>query len=190
MTNQEILDILNQGHSKESTIPELLSEEDYHSFLLSIESEATEWFKCPGTMPNIGDDAKIHVQIPESVLSQVKTQAQIDEEIEEIREKERQKNQKKLDRQKRREEKEAKKIEREMKKKTKKKSSSKTPKIPKKVNLNSVSLETLCALPLMGTTKAERIIAARPFHSIEEVLKIPGVGKGFFDKIKNLLTIE
>jgi competence protein ComEA len=58
------------------------------------------------------------------------------------------------------------------------------------INLNSASETELERLPGIGPKKAEAIIQARPFHAIEEVMKVKGIKQGIFAKIKNNITVE
>lgn len=58
-----------------------------------------------------------------------------------------------------------------------------------KININTATKEELITLPGIGEILAQRIIDYRnthgPFKSIEEVMKIKGIGEGTFNKIKN-----
>jgi competence protein ComEA len=59
-----------------------------------------------------------------------------------------------------------------------------------KVNLNTATKEQLDALPGIGPTKAQAIIDARPFSSIEDVKRVKGIKEGTFSKIKDQITVE
>ena len=60
-----------------------------------------------------------------------------------------------------------------------------------KININTASVEELDTLPGVGTTTAAKIIAARPFTTIEDLRKVSGFGgEGKnFDKVKDLITV-
>ena len=62
-----------------------------------------------------------------------------------------------------------------------------------KININTASKEELITLPGIGETLAQKIIDYRntygPFKSIEEVMKVKGIGKGTFNKIKYKIII-
>jgi len=45
-----------------------------------------------------------------------------------------------------------------------------------RVRLNSATRDELTRLPGIGPTLADRIVAARPFASLEELLAVPGIG--------------
>lgn len=51
------------------------------------------------------------------------------------------------------------------------------------VSLNSASQTQLETLPGVGPVMAERIIAARPFHRIEDLLLVSGIGDKTFQRI-------
>lgn len=58
------------------------------------------------------------------------------------------------------------------------------------INLNTASLEQLEALPEIGPVKAQAIIDARPFSSIEDVMRVKGIKEATFDAIKDRITVQ
>lgn len=56
------------------------------------------------------------------------------------------------------------------------------------VNINSASESELDTLPGVGPVTAQKIIAARPYSALEELLSKKAVGSSTFEKIKNLIT--
>ena len=59
-----------------------------------------------------------------------------------------------------------------------------------KVNINTASRDVLDTLPGIGPVKAQAIIDARPFKSVEEVMKVKGIKQGEFNKIKDRISVE
>ena len=59
-----------------------------------------------------------------------------------------------------------------------------------KVNINAASKEKLEALPGIGPSKADAIIAGRPYTKPEDIMKVKGIKKGTYDKIKDLITVQ
>ena len=59
-----------------------------------------------------------------------------------------------------------------------------------KVNINTASREELDVLPGIGPVKAQAIIDARPFKTIEDIMKVSGVKEGEFTKIKDLISVK
>ncbi len=57
------------------------------------------------------------------------------------------------------------------------------------INLNAATLQQLISLPNIGESTAQKIINARPFNSIEDLLNVEGIGEKTFDSIKSLVTI-
>ena len=63
-----------------------------------------------------------------------------------------------------------------------------------KVNINTASSVVLDTLPGIGPVLAERIVAYRdangPFHSIEDLAFVDGIGSKTLLEILNLITVE
>jgi len=64
---------------------------------------------------------------------------------------------------------------------------------PQKINLNRAEAWLLEALPGIGETRAQDIVAYReqnePFHNINELIKVEGIGTTTYEKIKDLITV-
>ena len=64
---------------------------------------------------------------------------------------------------------------------------------PQKVNINRAEVWLLEALPGVGEVRAKAIIDYRwqngPFHNINELVKVEGIGTSTYEKIKHLLTV-
>jgi competence protein ComEA len=60
----------------------------------------------------------------------------------------------------------------------------------KLVNLNTAPKDELDSLPGIGPVKAQAIMDARPFKTIEDVMKVKGIKEGEFSKIKELITVQ
>lgn len=58
------------------------------------------------------------------------------------------------------------------------------------IDLNNAPLDELRTMPGVGPTLAERIIAARPFESIEEIRNVSGVGPALFERLAPFLVLE
>lgn len=69
-------------------------------------------------------------------------------------------------------------------------SSTTSVKIRSKININTASQSEIETLPGIGPSKAQGIIENRPYDSIEEIQKVPGIGEGTFKKIKDLITVD
>jgi competence protein ComEA len=59
-----------------------------------------------------------------------------------------------------------------------------------KVDINTAAKDDLDALPGIGPVKAQAIIEARPFKTIEDIMKVKGIKDGEFSKIKDLITVK
>jgi competence protein ComEA len=60
----------------------------------------------------------------------------------------------------------------------------------KRVNLNTAAKEELDALPGIGPVRAQAIIEARPFKSIEDIKKVKGIKDHEFSLIKDMITVN
>lgn len=64
---------------------------------------------------------------------------------------------------------------------------------PQKVDLNRAEAWLLEALPGIGETLAQRIVAYRrqngPFQNINEITKVEGIGATTYEQIKHLITV-
>jgi competence ComEA-like helix-hairpin-helix protein len=62
-----------------------------------------------------------------------------------------------------------------------------------KININTATVEELCALPGIGEVLAERIIDYRrqngDFEFIEDIMEVKGIGEGIFAKIRDYITV-
>ncbi len=59
-----------------------------------------------------------------------------------------------------------------------------------KINVNFASAKELDTLPGIGEVTAAKIIAARPYNSVGELLTKKAVGKATFEKIKDLVSVN
>ena len=61
-----------------------------------------------------------------------------------------------------------------------------------KVNINSATAEQLDALPGIGPATAAKIVGDRtsngPFSSVDDLMRVPGIGPAKFDALKDLIT--
>ncbi len=62
-----------------------------------------------------------------------------------------------------------------------------------RININQASAEQLMTLPGIGESKANVILQYRDehgaFQTVEDLMKIPGIKQGVFDKIKNRIKV-
>lgn len=65
---------------------------------------------------------------------------------------------------------------------------------PQKININTAEAWLLEALPDIGPSRADDIITYRetngPFKSIDDLMKIKGIGQSTFNKLKDKVTVE
>ncbi|MBN1662716.1 MAG: helix-hairpin-helix domain-containing protein [Deltaproteobacteria bacterium] len=59
-----------------------------------------------------------------------------------------------------------------------------------KININTATQEALERLPGIGPVKAKAIMKGRPYKTIEEVMKVPGVKEKTFAAVKDYLTVK
>jgi competence protein ComEA len=62
-----------------------------------------------------------------------------------------------------------------------------------KVNINSAGVSDFDSLPGIGPVLAQKIVDYRqqhgPFRSIEDLMKVSGIGQAKFDSLKDLVTV-
>ena len=65
--------------------------------------------------------------------------------------------------------------------------------VAEKININDASAEQLEAIPGVGLKKAQAIVDYRSkngkFSSIDDLVKVKGIGQKMMDKMKGLVTI-
>ena len=59
-----------------------------------------------------------------------------------------------------------------------------------RVNINTATKEELQAIPGIGASKAQSIIAARPFDKPEDIMKVKGIKQKTYDKLKDYITVK
>lgn len=61
------------------------------------------------------------------------------------------------------------------------------------VNIQTASVEQLQQLPGIGPSKAEAIVAQRErraFRRIEDILRVRGIGRSTFRRLRSMLTVD
>ncbi len=57
------------------------------------------------------------------------------------------------------------------------------------VNINSASIKDIVSLPRIGKALGQRVIDARPYAKVDDLLKVQGISKDMFDDLKVLITL-
>ena len=58
-----------------------------------------------------------------------------------------------------------------------------------RVDVNAASERLLATLPGVGPVMAARIVAARPFHSLDDLLRVPGIGAVRLEALRPWVTL-
>ena len=61
---------------------------------------------------------------------------------------------------------------------------------PKFVDINRAEVDDLIALPGIGPSMAERIIAGRPYQTVEDLQKVKGLGPKSLDTLRKSIRVE
>lgn len=63
-----------------------------------------------------------------------------------------------------------------------------------RVNINTADRDALCTLPGIGASKAEEILRYREengrFESCEDLMLVPGIGTGVYEKLREKITVK
>lgn len=62
-----------------------------------------------------------------------------------------------------------------------------------RININEAGVDELVRLPGIGPTRAQAIIAEREkqrFRRIEDILRVPGIGRKTFDQIRHAIRVQ
>lgn len=62
-----------------------------------------------------------------------------------------------------------------------------------RININTADPEELVRLPGIGPTRAQAILAARKkrrFRRIEDILRVPGIGRKTFGRIRDSIRVQ
>lgn len=59
-----------------------------------------------------------------------------------------------------------------------------------RINVNTASAEELDALPGIGLSRAEAIIANRPYATVDDLDRVPGIGERMIEQLRDLVTVQ
>lgn len=58
------------------------------------------------------------------------------------------------------------------------------------INVNTASQSELESLPSIGAARAGAIIDNRPYTTVDDLLRVPGIGEGILAQLRDLVTVE
>jgi len=64
-----------------------------------------------------------------------------------------------------------------------------SPSVAGQISINSASKSQLMTLPGIGPSYADKIIAGRPYSTIEQLTNVKGIGDKTMEKLRDLVTL-
>jgi competence protein ComEA len=61
--------------------------------------------------------------------------------------------------------------------------------LPRLININTASEEELQQLPRVGPATSARIVEARPYRRVSDLLRVRGIGPRTLDQLRSLITV-
>ncbi len=61
---------------------------------------------------------------------------------------------------------------------------------PPRIDLNAATAEELRGLPRIGPVLAARIIAGRPYRTVDDLLEVNGIGSVKLEQLRPLVTVR
>lgn len=58
-----------------------------------------------------------------------------------------------------------------------------------RVDVNTASAQLLTTLPGVGPVTAQRILEGRPYHSLDDLLRVPGIGPARLEALRHRVTL-
>ena len=59
-----------------------------------------------------------------------------------------------------------------------------------RVNINTATLGELESIPGVGTARAQQIVAGRPYKSVDELVRVSGIGPNSLESLRPFVKVE